>query len=304
MDADDTRANPVADAAEAVTDAVGDAVRTATDAVADAARAAAEHADALVDAVTGAAVHGRVSRFTHAGATLVLEEHGEGEPLFLLIHGIGMGRMVFADLVTHLEGRGRIWTVDQPGYGEAPEPERTLTMERTADLVAALLRARGESAAVVVGHSMGSQVAAELAARHPDLVGALVLAAPTVDSGARRALRQVARLARDLPRENLRELLLGGREYLRAGPNLRRKMRAMLVHRPEDAYPRITAPALVVRGALDGVSPHAWCAEVAQRLSGAPLVELDGHGHETLIRDAGPAAAAILRFLAEHRPHA
>ena len=280
--------DPVRDAADTVSEAA--------DAVTEAAGAVTEAADELVDRLADAAVSGRVSRFEHAGATLIVEEFGQGEPLFVLIHGIGMGRKVFADLVTRLEGHGRVWTMDLPGYGESPEPPRTPTMERMADLVAALLRDRAESGAVVIGHSMGTQVATELAVRHPDLVRALVLAAPTVDQSARRGIRQLARMARDLPHENLRVFLLGGREYLRAGPHLRRKMHAMLVHYPEDAYPRVTAPSLVLRGGRDPVSPHAWCARVADLVPGARLAELDGHGHETLIRDAEPAAAEILAF--------
>lgn len=279
------------------TDAIAEAAEAVSEAAEAVTKVAVEAADELVDRLADAAVSGHISRFVHAGATLVVEEHGQGEPLFVLIHGIGMGRKVFADLVTRLDEHGRVWTMDLPGYGEAPEPPRTPTMERTADLVAALLRDRGEPGAVVVGHSMGTQVATELAVRHPDLVRALVLAAPTVDLSARRAVRQLARMARDLPHENLRVFLLGGREYLRAGPHLRRKMRAMLVHRPEDAYPRIAAPTLVLRGARDPVSPHAWSAQVAELIPDARLAELDGHGHETLIRDAEPAAAEILAFL-------
>lgn len=296
-DAAATIADAVAQAADG---AVTDAVETAAEAVGQAAEAVSDAADVLVNRLAGAAAPGRISRFVQDGATIVLEERGAGDPLFVLVHGIGMGRKVFADLVTRLDGHGRVWTMDLPGYGDAPEPPRTPTMERTADLVAALLRDRGESGVVVLGHSMGTQVATELAVRHPDLVAALILAAPTVDLAARRAVRQLARLVRDLPRENLRVFLLGGREYVRAGPHLRRKMHAMLVHRPEDAYPRVGVPALVLRGGNDPVSPREWSARVAELLPDARLVELDGHGHETLIRDSTPAADAILSFLAEH----
>lgn len=270
----------------------------ASDALADAARQAAEAADDLVDRLAGVPERdGRLSTFAVDGAELVLEERGAGDRLFVLLHGIGMGRRVFADLAAHLAPHGRVWMLDQPGYGEAPEPPRTPTMERMADFTAALLRDRGEPDAVVIGHSMGTQVAVELAARHPELVAALVLAGPTVDPRARHALPQLLRLGRDLLVESPRVLLLGAREYLRAGPHLRRKMTAMLVHRPEDTFPRVGAPTLVIRGEKDYVAPRKWCARVTELLPDARLAELAGHGHETLIRDARPAADRILAFL-------
>ncbi len=236
--------------------------------------------------------------FTHAGATLVAQAHGDPEAAqtLVLLHGMGMGRTVFADLVEAVDGRFRIVAIDLPGYGDAPEPARTLTMERTADLVAAFLRHTAERPVTVLGHSMGTQVAAEIAARHGALVRRLVLVAPTVDRRHRRAGSQLARLALDLLNESPRVLWAGAREYLRAGPHLRRKLHAMLAHEPERAYPRVGVPALVIRGDQDLVCPQRWCAEVAALLPDARTVVIPGHGHETLIRDATPAARAIIPF--------
>lgn len=244
-----------------------------------------------------------IEEFTHAGATIVAEQCGDpaSETTFVLLHGIGMGRRVFGDLVQHLHEHSFVVAIDQPGYGSAPEPPRTPTMERTADLIAAYLRHLDRGPVALLGHSMGTQVAAEVAARHPEVVAHLVLVAPTVDRHHRRARTQLARLGRDLLDESPKVLLLGAREYLRAGPHLRRKMRAMLTHRPELAYPRITAPTLVVRGESDPVSPVSWCRDVIDAIANADGVEIPGRGHETLISDARPAAAEILRFIGAER---
>lgn len=239
---------------------------------------------------------GSVERFEYDGATLVAERRGGGERTFLLVHGIGMGRGVFGDLTERLFPHGAVVAIDQPGYGEAPEPPRTPTMERTADHVAAYVRSRGAGPVIAIGHSMGTQVVAELAARHPDVVERVVLVGPTVNPAERTAVRQLARLAQDLAIESPRVLALGTREYLRAGPNLRRKMRAMLVHRPEEAYPRGRVPALVLRGEHDRVVPAVWARRVAALHRDGRFRQIAGHGHETMIRDAGPAAEAIVEF--------
>ncbi|MGW8482541.1 alpha/beta fold hydrolase [Microbacterium sp. NPDC055903] len=235
-----------------------------------------------------------VVEFEHAGATLVAESFGVAGPTFLLLHGIGMGRSVYLDLVRRLNGR--VIAVDLPGFGEAPEPERTLTMERHADLVAAHLRHAGEQKVVIIGHSMGSQIGAELAARHPSLVAGVVLAGPTVNSASRNIRAQATYLLRDLAGERPLVILRGAREYLRGGPHLLRKMRATIVHEPEKAYRRIDEPVLVLRGESDPLAPMSWCREIVDAIPGARLEVIPDHGHGTLISDAEPAARLIQEF--------
>ncbi|WP_345751424.1 alpha/beta fold hydrolase [Microbacterium rhizophilus] len=241
--------------------------------------------------------HHPATPFTHDGATLIWEARGSGDVTFVLVHGIGMGRTVFTGLAELLAPHGRVIAIDLPGYGEAPEPPRTPTVERLADVVAAFLRAQDVRDPVLIGHSMGTQVIVEVSARHPDPDARLVLLGPTVEVGQRRTWIQVRKLARDLIDESPRVLLTGAREYLRSGPHLHQKMRAMLVHRPELAYPRVTGDALVLRGGADTVAPREWCEFVASSLPRARLEEVPGSGHETMIKNPDPAADLILEWL-------
>ncbi|PZU47550.1 MAG: alpha/beta hydrolase [Microbacterium sp.] len=285
MPTDDT---PLKDAAATVDEIVDQA----TDAV-----------DRRIDELTDVPVDdGEIEEFTHDGSTLIAERRGDAtaSATIVLVHGIGMGRKVFADLSRRLEGDALVVSVDLPGYGDAPEPARTPAIERVADLVAAYLRHLGRGPVILLGHSMGTQVVTEVAVRHPETVARLVLVAPTVDRHHRKALTQLWRLGRDLFGESGKVLLLGAREYVRAGPHLRRKMKAMLVHRPEHSYPRIAAPTLVIRGEFDVVVPQAWTDEVVAAIPDATAFVVEGHHHETLIRTAEPAADELRRWLAEH----
>ncbi len=108
-------------------------------------------------------------------------------------------------------------------------------MERHADLVAASLQNVTAGPVLVIGHYMGSQRAAELAARHPSLVEGVVLAGPTVNKAARNIGAQARYLLTDLIGERPLVIWRGAREYPRGGPHLFRKMRATIVHEPEDA---------------------------------------------------------------------
>lgn len=237
-----------------------------------------------------------VSSFSSGDEELVAEAFGEGARTYLLLHGIGMGRSVFVDLVAHLPGR--VIGVDLPGFGEAPEPAEPLSMRAHAELLAAFLRDAGEAPVIVIGHSMGSQIAAELAARHPELVDALVLAGPTVDRMARSIRQQALSLLRDLIGERPKVLWRGAREYLRGGPNLAKKMRATIAHRPEEAYAAVRCPTLVLRGERDPMAPEDWCREILEAIPGSELETIPDHGHGTLISDAAAAATLIAAFSA------
>lgn len=236
-----------------------------------------------------------IGEFAHAGATLIYEDFGTGSRPIVLLHGIGMGRSVYIDLIERLSGR--IIGIDLPGFGEAPEPRRTLTMERHADLVAAFLHDRGITDAVALGHSMGCQIAAELAARHPDVVSAVILAGPTVNSASRSIRAQAGYLLFDLLHERPTVLWRGAREYLRGGPNLIRKMRATIVHEAEKAYGRVRKPVLIVRGQRDPMAPLTWCREIVDAIPGARFEEIPDHGHGTLISDSWAAAEKIRDFV-------
>ena len=279
----------------------------ATEKIDETVDAAAGAIDRAIDEATGVPTDdGEIESFTHDGASVIAERRGDASAsrTLVLIHGIGMGRKAFADLSLRAEEDALVVAIDLPGYGEAPEPPRTPTIERTADLVAAYLRHLGRGPAILLGHSMGTQVVTEVVVRHPGTVSHLVLVAPTVDRHHRHALTQLMRLGRDLLGESAKVLLLGAREYLRAGPHLRRKMRAMLVHRPEHAYPRIDLPTLVIRGELDVVVPQEWFEEVVAAIPDASSFVVEGHHHETLIRDAEPAGTEIRRWLRARRDEA
>ncbi|HEX5860045.1 MAG TPA: alpha/beta hydrolase [Microbacterium sp.] len=235
--------------------------------------------------------------FRHDGSTLIAEESGHGDRVFLLVHGIGMGRNVFDALAGLLGEHGRVVAVDLPGYGQAPEPPRTPTMERLGDLIAAFIRAKAFESVVLVGHSMGAQVVIEAVARHPGIAERVVLIGPTVNDRERSARVQLRRLAQDLIIESPKVVAIGARAYARAGPNLRSKMRAMIVHEPEHSLPLVTAETLVIRGGDDLVVPRHWCERVVSLLPDGRLEVVRDHGHETMIRDARPTARLILAFV-------
>ncbi|UOR01677.1 alpha/beta hydrolase [Leucobacter allii] len=225
------------------------------------------------------------------------ESPGPAGRAFVLVHGIGMGRVVFAGVGDVLAERGRVLAVDLPGFGDSPEPGSAHSIELTAEVVAGFIAETASGPVVLVGHSMGTQIVAEVARRRPELVEHLVLIAPTVNRHERRAILQALRMLQDLTGEGPKVLLLGLWEYAKTSPAwFLRKLRYMLDHRLERVCPEIEAPALVLRGETDRVCPRDWVAEVARLLPRGEMAEIPGRGHEAIIKSAEPVASMILDF--------
>lgn len=228
------------------------------------------------------------------------ETAGRGRREFVLVHGIGMGRTVFAGVAEVLAEQGRVLAIDLPGFGDSPEPGTATTLEETAAAVAQFIRDEARGKVVLVGHSMGAQIVAEVAFRHPELVEALILIAPTVNCRERTVTKQALRMVQDLMGEGPKVLLVGLREYIKTSPLwFINKLRFMLNHRLEDLCPHIPAPVHVLRGETDRVCPRGWAAEVAAAFPRGSMEEIPGRGHESIIKSPRPVGSMILDFLSQ-----
>jgi pimeloyl-ACP methyl ester carboxylesterase len=96
-------------------------------------------------------------------------------PAIVFLHGAGMDHSVWALLARAFAHHGfGALAPDLPGHGRAAAPALT-SIGALADWTAALIDAAHVKAAALVGHSMGSLIALETAARHSAKVTALSL---------------------------------------------------------------------------------------------------------------------------------
>jgi pimeloyl-ACP methyl ester carboxylesterase len=262
--------------------------------------------------------------YERRGARIRVFAAGAGPPL-LLVHGFGGAAWNFDELAPLLHGR-RLLIPDLPGHGgSAPLPAPSLAA--FADVLGDLLDAEGARQADVFGHSLGGVVALRLAARRPERVRRLILAAAAGISSATRAAeltlalvglvqpgriagRRADRIARS-PR--LRRLVFGSFEVSNPDALSERAvhgfLRAPTMHTdalgaglalagddPRRDLDRVTCPVLVLWGGRDRQVPLEDGYEYARRLH-APLRVIADCGHLLIGERPDACARATLEFL-------
>ncbi|GLW98312.1 alpha/beta hydrolase [Microtetraspora sp. NBRC 16547] len=114
-------------------------------------------------------------RAVHAGGTRFhVVEAGEG-PLVLLLHGFPQFWWTWRHQLVSLPAAGyRAVAVDLRGYGASDKPPRGYDLPTLVMDAAGLIRALGETGAIVVGHDWGGLLAWTMGALDPKVVRRLV----------------------------------------------------------------------------------------------------------------------------------
>jgi pimeloyl-ACP methyl ester carboxylesterase len=123
------------------------------------------------------------------GLRLHVAEAGEG-PALVLLHGVTATHANWEHTIPAFADRWRVIAPDLPGHGESAKPDAPYTIDFYAGMIRSLGHVLGVPEAIVVGNSLGGQIALELALTYPRWTRALVLAAPAGGFGNTiRALR-------------------------------------------------------------------------------------------------------------------
>jgi pimeloyl-ACP methyl ester carboxylesterase len=102
---------------------------------------------------------------------------GHGEPTLILLHGFGDHLMTWRAVFDRLATNHRVIAFDLPGFGLSDKPEGKYTLEAQTDRVRSLL-SDVPGPVVLVGHSMGGEIALNVALAEPGRVQSLVLISP------------------------------------------------------------------------------------------------------------------------------
>jgi len=204
-----------------------------------------------------------------AETRLRLIDTGRG-PAVVFLHGFGASIYSWRhQLEPVLQAGHRVVAYDNRGFGFSDRPDSGYDNAAYVTLLLELLDSLDIADAVLVGHSMGGQIAAEAAVAAPDRVRGLVLLDPAGHRGpvARRALKQIATglVTRTAVAATLRFCFADPRRVTTqdidqyyapvASPGGRRAIGRVLAEYRFDVLrgnaQRIAAPTLVLWGAAD-----------------------------------------------------
>jgi pimeloyl-ACP methyl ester carboxylesterase len=103
---------------------------------------------------------------------------GGDKPSMLLLHGALNNGLCWTRVAKRFENDFDIVMPDARGHGKSVSNQKEYTLSEIVDDTAELIKHLKVAPVIIMGHSMGAQMATELGARYPDLVKKLVLEDP------------------------------------------------------------------------------------------------------------------------------
>jgi pimeloyl-ACP methyl ester carboxylesterase len=259
------------------------------------------------------------SRFVEVnGVTVHYKEMGQGEPVFILLHGFGASEFSWREVMEPLSTSGRVIAYDRPAFGLTERPmegnwtgTNPYSVQGNVELLDGLMDELGVDKAILVGNSAGGEIATAYAIEHPERVQGLVLVDPAVGKGNRGPVPQwavslmaspqirhiapllVRTIAGEMGNDTIRmawhdpsridpEIYEGYRKPLRANNWDTALYEFTIAGNPVNYSGRLTdltMPVLVITGDDDRIVPTEQSIQLSKEIPGAELVVLKDCGH-------------------------
>jgi len=248
---------------------------------------------------------------------IAIEVAGEGEPV-VMIHGLGGTSNTWTALAPAFTRNKRV-RLDLPGSGRSARYEGALSIGVFVDAVLKIMKSASVERAHVVAHSMGTIVAAHLAAAEPGKVRSLALFGPLLapPDPARANIRARAQKARNEGSDGMQAIADALVQASTSSETKSRRhaavafVRESLMRQDPDGYARscdaladmqpadtarIDCPALLVTGDEDVVAPPQAVRMMGEKFSGSRVEVLRGCGHWTPVEKPDECIQLLKRF--------
>ncbi len=256
------------------------------------------------------------------GHTIHYIQQGQGQPV-VLVHGFGGWTYTWRKLIPLLAENNTVYALDLLGFGLSDKPAGgPYDFASQARLVVDFMEAMQLRSATLAGHSMGSVVAAQTAARYPEKIDNLVIITGIFHGGGRPDVLKVLPypfdrlLARAFYTRTLQKktLAIGYHDktlvtpevvdaYLRPGrtPQALASFAALVTGDALDIPPGISSqirvPTCIIWGADDKATPLASGHALHREIAGSRFVTIPDCGHFVPEEQPEKLAAAVLRFI-------
>jgi pimeloyl-ACP methyl ester carboxylesterase len=254
---------------------------------------------------------------------------GVGEQDILLLHGLGDSSTVWQRIAPRLVPHGRVVAADLRGHGDSGHNSngRYVTGDFVSDVVS-VIRGLGSSSIVLVGHSLGAEIALCTAARLSRSVRALVL----IDGGvglnrtaaayARKLLREQAwsytsaseyasALMDRIPMGDPSLLQQVAKDLLKIGTDGRYELKfdRKVLAGENDVDDRclwallgnVRCPILIVRGIASAVFPKTSADAIARLVDRCRFSTIAAAGHAVMLENGDGLVTELTAFLSTVR---
>jgi pimeloyl-ACP methyl ester carboxylesterase len=237
------------------------------------------------------------------------DEGHKDEPPVVLIHGAGGNHLIWPPEIRRLTGR-RVLAIDLPGHGNSAGLIQQTIANYSSQMVD-FLAALGMYQAVFVGYSMGGALALELAVHHSKHVAGLGLIATGAYMGVNHDFLE--NLANPLTVPNALNTFQNQAFGSKTSPTqISRCMQTLREVRSSVLYAdwracanfdlreeiqHIEAPAWVIAGSEDRITPVAYAHFLADRIPAARLQILAGASHMVIQEQPKAVAQGLHQFL-------
>ncbi len=257
-------------------------------------------------------------RDTHAYAYTGGKAFDPALPTLVFIHGAEHDHCVWVLQTRYLAHHGfGVLALDLPGHGRSGGAPLD-SVEKIADWIIAVLDAAGVAKATLIGHSMGSLVAVECAARYPDRIAKIALVGTAfpmkVSDELLTATRDNEPMAQDMVNiwsHSAYAHFPGnpGPGFWVMGGNLRlmQRQKPGVMHTDFaacnayangiEAAKQVRCPALLILGKRDLMTPPRAAKEIMGALADKRSVEIAGSGHALMAEKPDEVLEALRAFL-------
>lgn len=266
------------------------------------------------------------------GLNVHYKTYGQGEPVFILLHGFGASLFSWHEVTAPLAEYGTVIAYDRPAFGLTERPmewegESPYSPQAQVELVIGLMDALGIEKAILVGNSAGGTISMQAALQYPERVQALILVDPAVYAGGgapawtrpvlnmlqmnrvgpliSRQLQargpEFIELAWHDPSKITPEIMAGYQKPLQA-ENWDKALWFLTVSSRESGLAErvgeLTLPTLVITGDDDRIVPTEQSLQLADALPNAQLVVVPQCGHVPHEEHPDLFMQAVTEFLA------
>jgi pimeloyl-ACP methyl ester carboxylesterase len=236
----------------------------------------------------------------------------------ILLHGYSDSWFSFSRVLTPLARDAHVFALDLRGHGKTDKPKSGYLMQDLAADVIAFMDAKGIVRATIVGHSMGTLVAQQVALAMPSRVSHLVLVGGITTGkdlvGWKDLAKAVSELSDPVPEAFARDFQVStvhtpvGDEFMNVAVNESLRLPArvwrelatgMEAVRPAVALRKSRIPTLVLRGQHDSFVTAATTNSLVAMLKTTLWKEYPNTGHALHWEQPATFSRDVLDFVAQ-----